>query len=255
MKCRRIILFGAFTVALVTVAVFHERAGIVMAMVRQRFVKKTVKDRLEEFGGAARQRLAPHFTKAGVAYPPKKVAFVILKSEKRFELYGSNGNQMRFIRAYPVLAASGKLGPKLREGDRQIPEGIYEIESLNPNSAYHVSLRLNYPNAFDRAQAAKDGRTNLGSDIMIHGKSVSVGCLALGDEAAEDVFTLAADTGIKNVKIICSPVGFRTGAGLPRDFQAAPGAAAPGTFEWTMGLYQEIYSHFYSHLLALPAHE
>jgi murein L,D-transpeptidase YafK len=144
------------------------------------------------------------------------------------------------------LAASGTLGPKLREGDRQVPVGIYEIESLNPNSAYHVSLRLNYPNAFDRAQAAKDGRTNLGRDIMIHGKSVSVGCLALGDEAAEDVFTLVADAGIQNVKVICSPVDFRKRAGLPRDFQGVP-----GTFEWTLALYQ----HIYSEMLALPAHE
>jgi hypothetical protein len=240
MKRGKIFLFGALTIALATLAIFHERAGIALAMAQKRFVKKTVKDRLAEFGGAARQRLAPHFTKAGVAYPPKNLAFVILKSEKRFELHGSDGNQMRFIRAYPVLAASGQLGPKLREGDRQVPEGIYEIESLNPNSAYHVSLRLNYPNSFDRAQAAKDGRTNLGGDIMIHGKSVSIGCIAPGDEAAEDMFTLAADVGIGNVSVIISPTDFRTHSNFP----------TPGDCPiWAMDLWLEIAGR----LVALPA--
>src|SRR5204863_8498878 len=63
-----------------------------------------------------------------------------------------------------------------------ISEGIYPIESLNPNSRFHLSLRIGYPNAFDRAQAAKEKRTNLGGDIMIHGNSVSIGCLAMGED-------------------------------------------------------------------------
>ena len=156
------------------------------------------------------------------------------------EVYVGDDTRTNFIRRYPILAVSGVLGPKLREGDRQVPEGLYEIESLNPNSAYHVSLRLNYPNALDRAQAAKEGRTNLGSDIMIHGKAASIGCLAMGDEAAEDLFTLAADAGIKNVKVICSPVDFRQRKELPRDVQSPP---------WTKELYQQIAAQ----LTALPA--
>ena len=69
---------------------------------------------------------------------------------------------------YPILAASGVLGPKLREGDKQVPEGIYGAEALNPNSKFHLSIRLNYPNTFDRRMAQSDGRTQLGGDIMIH---------------------------------------------------------------------------------------
>ena len=68
---------------------------------------------------------------------------------------------------YPIRAASGALGPKLREGDRQVPEGVYDIESLNPNSRFHVALRVGYPNAFDRQMAGREGRTALGGDIMI----------------------------------------------------------------------------------------
>ena len=110
----------------------------------------------------------------------------------------------------PILAASGELGPKQREGDQQVPEGIYRIEWLNPNSSYHLSMRVSYPNEFDRAQARIEGRSNLGGDIMIHGNAVSLGCLAMGDEVAEDLFVLAADVGIENITVILSPVDFRT---------------------------------------------
>src|SRR5690606_4961 len=99
---------------------------------------------------------------------------------------------LRFVRALPVLAASGRVGPKLQYGDYQVPEGFYRIEALNPNSRFHLALRVNYPNAFDRAEAAREGRTHLGGDIMIHGSNASVGCLAMGDVVSEDLFVLAA---------------------------------------------------------------
>ena len=83
---------------------------------------------------------------------------------------------MRMCNSIPVLGMSGKLGPKLGEGDRQVPEGIHRVESLNPNSLYHLALRVGYPNEEDRKHAAQEGRTNLGSDIMIHGKNSSIGC-------------------------------------------------------------------------------
>jgi len=239
MKARKMILFGALAAALVLAWNFRGRMATSFNLVQQRVQKRTVEDRLQEFGGAARQRWSPHFQTAGATYPPKRVIFVALKDQRVFEVYAGDDARMSFIRRYPILAASGVLGPKLREGDRQVPEGIYDIELLNPNSAYHVSLRLNYPNGFDRAQAAKDGRTQLGGDIMIHGKSASIGCIAVGDEAAEDLFTLAADVGIKNVKVICSPVDFRQRKDLPRDVQPPP---------WTKELYQEIAAQ----LAALP---
>jgi murein L,D-transpeptidase YafK len=158
---------------------------------------------------------------------------LVLKEERRLEIYADGEAGVRFIREYPILAASGTSGPKLREGDNQVPEGIYAIESLNPNSAYHVSLRLNYPNAFDRAQAQSDGRSNLGGDIMIHGKAVSIGCVAVGDKAAEDIFTLAADTGLKNMKVVCSPIDFRRHNAIPRRATLSP---------WTDKLYAQIKS-------------
>jgi murein L,D-transpeptidase YafK len=137
----------------------------------------------------------------------------------------------RFICSYPVLGASGLLGPKLREGDRQVPEGVYRVPELNPNSDFHLSIRLNYPNEFDQAKAATERRTSLGGDIMIHGDSRSRGCLAMGDPAAEDLFVLVALTGIGNVTVILTPVDFRGGR--------SPELPA-GTPTWTPELYERI---------------
>jgi len=203
--------------------------------------KKTVQNRLDQFGPQARARLKPYFDAEQVPYPPTRLALVGFKDERILEVYAASANQKAcFVRSYPILAASGVLGPKLREGDQQVPEGIYAIESLNPNSSYHLSLRINYPNAFDREQAALEGRTNLGGDIMIHGGAVSVGCLAMGDEASEDLFVLAADTGLTNITVILSPVDFRKRRGVP-DSGAVPA--------WTASLYQAIQSN----LNGLPA--
>ncbi len=194
--------------------------------------RKTVQQRLEQYGQAVRKRYLPHFEAAKIPYPPKKVIFVGLKHEKILEVWAC-GKQDRFslIRTYPILAASGRLGPKLREGDRQVPEGLYKIESLNPNSMFHLSLRINYPNDFDRQQAKRENRTNLGGDIMIHGSNASIGCLAMGDEAAEDLFILAAETGIDNISVILSPVDFRKKV-FPKVTYPLP--------EWTDVLYEQI---------------
>lgn len=193
---------------------------------------KTVAERLSEYGEAARARLKPHFDRARISYPPKELTFVGLKQEKLLEIYAKQGtNGFTFVRAYPVLAASGEAGPKLREGDRQVPEGIYRIEWLNPNSSYHLSMRISYPNAFDRQQAAKEKRTKLGGDIMIHGDARSVGCLAMGDEAAEDFFVLAADTGIERITVILAPIDFREGKAVPPDAKLT---------EWSDALYESI---------------
>ena len=103
------------------------------------------------------------------------MSLVAIKDEKILELYARSADgTWKFVYRYTVLAASGGMGPKLKQGDKQVPEGVYAISLLNPNSRYHVSLRVNYPNAFDREMAAADGRENLGGDIMIHGKAASV---------------------------------------------------------------------------------
>jgi murein L,D-transpeptidase YafK len=171
----------------------------------------TVAQRVDQFGKPVAQRLAPVFKAAGVAYPPREIAYVAFKDSREMEVYAraSSNAPWAFVKRYGIRAASGKPGPKLAEGDYQVPEGIYRAHSLNPNSLYHLSIRLNYPNAFDRSKAAVDKRTRLGGDIMIHGNAVSVGCLAMGDQAAEELFILAALATPERTRIVVSPTDFR----------------------------------------------
>jgi len=188
--------------------------------------------RVQQYGGAVHDRLQSDFARAGIAYPPASLALLAFKQERRLEVYAANSPTapFRFIRAYPILGSSGTLGPKLREGDGQVPEGLYRVENLNPNSRHHLAIRVNYPNAFDLENAAREQRTDPGGDIMIHGSDRSVGCLAMGDQAAEDLFVLCALTGPSKVALIFSPIDFRCG-GHP---------SLPTSPDWVPGLYDSI---------------
>lgn len=171
----------------------------------------TIEDRVASLGPAVERRLVPLFEQACLPYPPCEVAYVVFKDERTLEVYGRAEAEAgwRFVKAYAVLGMSGRTGPKLTEGDRQVPEGLYQSDFLNANSRHHLSIRLNYPNDDDRKQAERDGRKKLGGDIMIHGGTASIGCLAMGDAAAEDLFILAALAREKQTQIIVSPSDFR----------------------------------------------
>lgn len=177
---------------------------------------KTVDDVVKLYGPPAEKTFKEMFAKQMMAYPPKKIAFLAFKKEKLFELWAENDGKWRFVHAYQIKAASGMAGPKLREGDLQVPEGLYRISVLNPNSSYHLSMRLNYPNAFDQAKAKLEKRQHLGGDIYIHGKDVSIGCIALGDDAIEDLFYLVAKMGKENVDVLVAPMDFRLPNEMPK---------------------------------------
>ena len=118
------------------------------------------------------------------------------------------------FRSWPVCAYSGKLGPKLAEGDMQAPEGFYSVApgQMNASSDYHLAFNLGFPNTFDRAQ----GRT--GSYLMVHGDCVSIGCYAMTDEAIEEIWTLmqaAMEEGQKSVPVHIYPFPM-TAANLQR---------------------------------------
>ena len=194
----------------------------------------TVEDRVAQYGKAADAYWRPLFHRAGATYPPRRLLLVAFKEEKKLEVYAGDilGN-MHHITTFPILAASGGAGLKIREGDRQVPEGFYRIESLNPNSRFHLSLRINYPNLEDLNAAKAEGRdlSNLGGDIMIHGSNVSIGCLAMGDEAAERLFILAAKVPLDEVQVVI----------VPRDLrQIADETFASETSDRVKDLYQRL---------------
>ena len=183
--------------------------------------QRTVEEVQKQYGMSARERLHRDFEKAGLSDTPERVAFLVFKAEKRLELWAGRYDGWAHIKDYPVLAASGHAGPKLREGDRQVPEGIYRIEYLNPNSSYHLSMKLNYPNEFDLEKAREEGRKNPGSDIFIHGKDVSIGCIAVGDLAIEELFGLVSRIGRDKVTVLIAPNDLRNAQPVT-DMQAVP---------------------------------
>lgn len=193
---------------------------------------RTMPQAVKEFGPSARKRLRPSFKAADIAYPPSHLTLVGLKEEKLLVVLAPDDEgELKKVATYPILAASGEAGPKLQQGDFQVPEGFYKIEAFNPNSAYHLSMRVSYPNHEDVARAKKEKRTNLGGDIMIHGNQVSVGCLAIGDDAIEELFILVNDTGRENVDIILAPVDLSTKpSGV--DFKLQP--------KWLPALYRRL---------------
>ncbi|MBC8136351.1 MAG: L,D-transpeptidase family protein [Fibrella sp.] len=141
----------------------------------------------------------------GVSYPPNRVRLLAFKEEKSLEVWGANRTgAFHRLATYPIRAASGTTGPKRREGDRQVPEGFYRLTTLNPMSRFHVSIRVDYPNAADRAANPDVPVRELGGDIYVHGNAVSIGCLAMGDAAIEEIFCIVARAKTRDIWI--SPV-------------------------------------------------
>jgi len=152
-----------------------------------------------------RPRLVERFKAARAAYPPPQLTLIAYKQERRLEVWAPGETGWVRVLRYPILAASGERGPKLRAGDYQVPEGVYSLTGLNPSSKYHLSIRVGYPNANDLVWASRDKRSDLGGDIYIHGKDVSRGCIAIGDERIEELFTLLAEAGVARAKLIIAP--------------------------------------------------
>ena len=121
----------------------------------------------------------------------------IFKKEKELELWVKNKTdvQFTFLKKIAICASSGELGPKRKEGDYQVPEGIYDIPSFNPNSSYFLALKVGYPNKSDKI-LVYGKRT--GGDIMIHGNCVTIGCIPLQDEPVKDVYMLCVEAKNNN---------------------------------------------------------
>ena len=157
---------------------------------------------------AARKRcgaeLRAAFEKAGIHWPAHEIFLRAVKRERQLELWARNGagEQFQLVKTLPITAASGGPGPKRREGDMQVPEGFYKVDRFNPASNFHLSLGINYPNASDRMHGDP---VSPGSDIFIHGNRVSIGCIALGDEAIEEVYLSALDSRVRPVRVHIFP--------------------------------------------------
>lgn len=112
------------------------------------------------------------------------------KADSKLEIWARNTDADTFtlLKEYPVCVLSGKMGPKRKEGDLQVPEGFYFIDEFNANSNYHLSLLLSYPNYSDLVKGDKEAP---GGAIYIHGSCVTVGCVPVTDELIKEIYTLA----------------------------------------------------------------
>nr|WP_238120918.1 MULTISPECIES: murein L,D-transpeptidase family protein [unclassified Xanthobacter] len=123
--------------------------------------------------------------------PATPIMVRIFKEEAELEVWKeTSSGRYALLKTYPICRWSGELGPKVRTGDRQAPEGFYAISpgQMNPNSSYYLSFNLGFPNAFDKAY----GRT--GDFLMVHGDCSSAGCYAMTDEQISEIFSLARES-------------------------------------------------------------
>jgi len=129
----------------------------------------------------------------------------IFKEESELEVWKEDKTgRLALLKTYPICRWSGELGPKIKEGDRQAPEGFYTISPglMNPNSNYYLAINMGFPNAYDRA----NGRT--GGFLMIHGDCSSRGCYAMTDEQIAEIYALARESffgGQKSFQIQAYP--------------------------------------------------
>ncbi len=193
---------------------------------------KATREVIDQYGPHANQTLKAEFKDAGLPFPPAKIELLVFKKERKVELWAKGHvSSWRYIKTYPMHAFSGGPGPKLREFDRQIPEGIYRIVELNPFSALQLSLKLDYPNAFDRSHAKAEGRKKLGGNIFIHGAELSVGCIAIGDANINELFVLVGETGMRNVEVVSVPNDLR---------YEAPAGNNKANLKWLPSLYAKL---------------
>src|SRR5262249_47740657 len=113
------------------------------------------------------------------------------KKERRLEMWAAAraGEALTHVTTYEICKASGELGPNRQEGDGQTPEGVYTLDQYNPASHFYPAVRVSYPNASDRILGDK---RHPGNEIMIHGRCVSIGCLAMSDERIQEIWLASA---------------------------------------------------------------
>ena len=142
------------------------------------------------------------FAERGLTYPPRDIYFRLFKQEQVLEVWVRETPQAEtytLLREYPICAIPGRLGPKTRTNDFQAPEGFYYIEGFNPQSDFHLSLRLNYPNPADRIIGVEHAP---GGDIYIHGGCSTVGCFPMTDEAIAEIYWLAVQARAAGQNVI-----------------------------------------------------
>ncbi len=133
-----------------------------------------------------------YFARKEISYKNFQLFIRAFKKEKLLEVWVKEAEKEKYIllNTYDFCETSGTLGPKRKEGDLQIPEGVYTINHFNPQSNFYLSLGINYPNASDRILS--DPRKP-GGNIYLHGNCVTIGCIPLTDDKIKELYVLAVE--------------------------------------------------------------
>jgi murein L,D-transpeptidase YafK len=168
----------------------------------KQLLNSRVKNAYEEKEKIVRQ----YFADAGLSHQGFSLFIRAFKKEMIVEAWVKTAEQKYvLLKVYPFCTTSGTLGPKRKEGDLQIPEGIYALNHFNPVSNFHLSLGVSYPNASDKILSDKESP---GGAIYIHGNCVTVGCIPLTDDKIKELYVLAVEArnnGQKNIPIHIFP--------------------------------------------------
>jgi murein L,D-transpeptidase YafK len=176
------------------------------------FVREQLRfSRVRQARAASEASIQQLFRQRRISYPAAEVFVRVFKRERELELWvrPASSNRFELLRTYPICALAGVLGPKRVQGDGQVPEGFYSIDLFNPASSYHLSLRIDYPNQRDQRSATQTHP--LGGDIFIHGGCKSDGCLAITDEAIQELYWIAVTArgeGQENIPVHIFPTRF-----------------------------------------------
>ncbi|MEJ7766328.1 MAG: L,D-transpeptidase family protein [Chitinophagaceae bacterium] len=157
--------------------------------------------------------LMKQFQSKGLSWPARYLYIRSFKYDSQMEIWVKNEKSQPFklFKTYKVCALAGTLGPKRMQGDYQVPEGFYHINEFNPNSQYHLSLGLNYPNISDKMLSDS---LQPGGDIYIHGSCVTTGCIPITDQQIDEVYILAAhakNQGQDFIPVHIFPINFDNG--------------------------------------------
>jgi murein L,D-transpeptidase YafK len=163
--------------------------GIIFLTIAQDFKESQLKyQRVRTAQKEKESSLKKLFEEKQLLYP-SEVFIRVFKEEKELELWVKNTNkEWQLFKSYEICSMSGEVGPKRQQGDYQVPEGFYVLDTFNPWSSYFLSMRVNYPNDSDRKISTAK---NLGGDIMLHGACASIGCIAITDDFIKEVYWLA----------------------------------------------------------------
>jgi murein L,D-transpeptidase YafK len=180
-----------------------------------------VKTAYQEKGAVVKK----YFADKGLSFAGFQLFIRAFKADGKLEAWVKEKGSDTFtlLHTFDFCAVSGELGPKRKEGDLQIPEGIYHVNHFNPQSNFYLSLGVSYPNASDKIL----GHQRPGGAIYIHGNCVTIGCIPITDDKIKELYVLAVEArnaGQKEIPIHLFPTPLTTQNldQLKRQFPSAP---------------------------------